>query len=375
MTKLVAIALEGEAFVSAVKKVWNEKKALCPIDLRLSKKMQQEQIDLLQPDSIISFEDLEEHSWQGKQIYQPLENDDALVIQTSGSSGEPKLVVHTHSSLLASAKATSKALEISAGDEWLACLPLAHIGGLSVVTRSLIMGTKLTVLDKFEPESVMKAAEQGATLVSLVTRTLNQIDTAAFRKILIGGGPAPERLPQNVIPTYGMTETGSGVVYGQEVLDGVELKEIYGELFLRGPMLFRAYRSSAVIESPLVDGWFPTGDLGSVDKDGIKVFGKKSEVIRTGGEDVWPEKLEKVLLTHKNISDVAVSSTPDDEWGNVVIVNAVKADHGQELKLEELQELAKSVLPKWYTPKKLVIADSIPRTALGKIKRSEIVLQ
>src|SRR5688572_21980844 len=140
---------------------------------------------------------------------EPVEEGDALVVATSGSTGEPKGVVLTHDAVAASAAATSARLEVTGRDHWLACLPLSHVGGLAVVTRALCTGTGLTVLPRFDPVAVQSAS---ATLVSLVATALRRIDATSFRRVLLGGAAPPDDLPANVVTTYGMTETGSGIV-------------------------------------------------------------------------------------------------------------------------------------------------------------------
>ena len=151
----------------------------------------------------------------------PVEPGDALVVATSGSTGIPKGVVLTHAAVHASAVASSARLGVTQDDHWLACLPVAHVGGLAVVTRAMVMGTSLTVLPGFDPAAVMAV---GASHVSLVATALRRIDPAAFRLIVLGGAAPPSSLPPNVVTTYGMTETGSGVVYDGRPLDGVEVR-------------------------------------------------------------------------------------------------------------------------------------------------------
>src|SRR5690606_34836965 len=123
----------------------------------------------------------------------------------------------------ASALATSQRLGVDPErDRWLACLPLAHVGGLSVVTRALLTGTPLTMHDGFDAAQLAAAVAAGCTLTSLVPTALARIDPAPWRRILLGGQAPPADRPANVIATYGMTETGSGVVYDGLPLDGVE---------------------------------------------------------------------------------------------------------------------------------------------------------
>ncbi|MDO9173788.1 MAG: AMP-binding protein, partial [Actinomycetota bacterium] len=148
------------------------------------------------------------------------ESGDALVVATSGSTGTPKGVVLTHEAVAASARATSERLQVDRNDTWLACLPLSHVGGLSVVTRALVTGTPLVVHDGFDAARVTAAAADGATLVSLVATALRRIDPTLFRVIVLGGSRPPADRPANTIATYGLTETGSGVVYDGRPVDG-----------------------------------------------------------------------------------------------------------------------------------------------------------
>src|SRR5436309_14612391 len=138
---------------------------------------------------------------------EPVDDGDAVVVATSGTSGEPKGVVLTHDALRASAVATSARLGVDpTHDRWLACLPLAHVGGLSVITRALATGTPVTVPGGFDAAAVDTAArDEGATLVSLVATALRRIDAGRFRVIVLGGSAPPRQLPDNVVTTYGMT--------------------------------------------------------------------------------------------------------------------------------------------------------------------------
>jgi O-succinylbenzoic acid--CoA ligase len=295
-----------------------------------------------------------------------LEPGDALVVATSGASGHPKGVVLTHAAVAASARATNVRLGVTGDDHWLACLPLSHVGGLSVVTRALAGGTRLTVLPGFDPDAVLAA---GATMVSLVTTALRRIDPARFRTIVLGGSAPPSDLPTNVVTTYGMTETGSGVVYDGRPLEGVEVRiAVDGEIHVGGPMLLRAYRDGT---DPRRNGWLPTGDLGRWDSDDrLVVEGRRSELIISGGENVWPEPVEAVLRRHPKVADVAVAGEPDPEWGQAVTAFVVAAD--QPPTLDELRDAVKQELAPHCAPRHLVLVSAIPRTALGKIRRASL---
>jgi O-succinylbenzoic acid--CoA ligase len=294
---------------------------------------------------------------------------DALVVATSGTTGDPKGVVLTHDAVLASATATSSALGIDpATDHWLACLPLAHVGGLGVVTRALLTGTQLTVLPRADPAAV---AAVGATRVSLVATALRRLDVTSFRTVVLGGDAPPGGLPPNVVTTYGMTETGSGVVYDGVPLPGVEVREVDGELHLRGPMLLRAYRDGT--DPKTAGGWLPTGDAGSVGTDGlVRVDGRIGDVIVTGAEKVWPAPVEAALRGLPGVADVAVVGRPDAEWGARVVAVVVPSDPAAPPTLDALRAAVRERLAPWAAPRELVLVDSLPRTALGKVRRSAL---
>lgn len=302
----------------------------------------------------------------GRQV----DDGDALVVATSGSTGVPKGVVLTHDAIRASALATSARLGTGVGDTWLACLPLSHVGGLSVVTRALHTGAGLVVHDGFDAAAVTAAARGGATAVSLVATALARIDPAIFRVIVLGGARPPRDLPANAHTTYGLTETASGVVYDGTPLDGVDVRlGADGEILLRAPMLLRCYRDGTV---PLDDdGWFDTGDAGSWLPDGrLHVEGRRGDLIITGGENVWPDPVEAALARHPAVREVAVAGVADPEWGQRVTAWVVV--DGEPPSLAELRALVAESLPAFCAPKEVRVVASLPRTALGKVQRHHL---
>lgn len=364
MPKLTALNLPGSPdFVHALQSVWERGDAVFPLDRRLPVAAQRSMLQGFGVATVIS-EDGETALSDGE----PIEPGDALVIATSGSSGPPKAAVLTHAAVEASARATSERLQVTDNDHWLACLPLAHVGGLSVITRSLITGTTLTVIDGFDTD-VVSASE--ATLVSLVSTALQRIDPSLFRAIVLGGARPPADRPPHCIATYGLTETGSGIVYNGKPLNSVEIEIRDGEVHVRGPMLLRCYRDGT---SPLTsDGWLPTGDLGFLRDDGsLHVEGRRGDVINTGGEKVWPDDVERQLIQHPDIHDVAVTGLPDNEWGQIVAAFVVSARPN--LSLDEIREHCRAQLPGYALPKQLELVEAIPRTALGKVRRSELTV-
>ncbi|HVB91773.1 MAG TPA: AMP-binding protein [Acidimicrobiales bacterium] len=379
MPELVAIDIPGGAgFVDALRAIWDTGDAATPLDPRLPEVARRAMVDAIRPTRVVAS-DGELHSLPDGL---PVEVGDALVLATSGASGQPKGVVLTHEALLASARATSTRLGVDPGrHSWLACLPLAHIGGLSVVTRALLTDTPLIVLPGFDADSVEQTGRSGrATHVSVVATALQRLDPSVFTRVLVGGSRPPDTVAPNVVVTYGMTETGSGVLYDGFPLDDVEVALAGsdpgsgGEILLRAPMLMRCYRGGDTGRVVGPDGtatWFATGDGGSFGADGeLQVSGRMSDVINTGAEKVWPEAVERVLLTHPGVADAAVWRRPDPEWGERVVAWVVPADITPSL--QELRDLVANAVAPWAAPKELVLVDQVPRTLSGKVRRHEL---
>ena len=347
MNRLVAIDLPGgPEFVDELRHVWDAGDAAFPVDQRLPESAKRELCAAMR-------------------VGDEVQPGDALVMVTSGSTGTPKGVVLTHDAVAASARATSDRLDVHPDDHWLACLPLSHVGGLSVVTRALHTGTQLTVLPGFDAVAV---EDVGATLVSLVATALARIDPSRFRTIVLGGSRPPDDRPANCVTTYGMTETGSGVVYDGVPLDDVEVDITPdGEIRLRAPMLLRCYRDGS---SPLdADGWFATGDLGVWLPDRqLHVAGRRGDLIITGGENVWPEAVEAALADHPGVADVMVRGVDDPEWGQVV--EALIVPVGDPPTLDSIRAHVKAHHPAFMAPGRLAVVESLPRTSLGKLRRS-----
>jgi O-succinylbenzoic acid--CoA ligase len=362
---LVAIDLPGgPAFVVALQTAWERGDAVLPLDQRLSSAAQGGVLDRLLPARIVRASG-EEHRRDGA----PVEPGDALVLATSGTTGIPKGVVLTHDAVRASARATSARLGIETGrHRWLACLPLNHVGGLSVVTRSLWIGTPLTVLPRFDRDEVL-AASGPDVFVSLVATALGRVGAEHFHTVVLGGSRPPEDLPANVVTTYGLTETGSGVVYDGVPLDGVEVSidQASSEIRLRGPMLLRAYRDGT---EPLdVGGWLATGDAGWLDAAGrLHVQGRMTEMIITGGENVWPGPVEAALRTLPGVADVVVAGRPDAEWGQRVVAWIVPVDAADPPSLGDVRDRVAERVSPYAAPRQLHLVEQLPRTALGKVQ-------
>jgi O-succinylbenzoic acid--CoA ligase len=293
-----------------------------------------------------------------------------VVIHTSGTTGRPKPVELTYGNFHASAVANAQNLGVQPDDRWLCCMPLFHVGGLSILTRSAVNQTEAVIHEGFDVDRVKQAlAEERTTLLSLVPTQLSRLLDAGvtaphLRAALIGGGPIPKdllaRAPFPVIPTYGMTETCSQVwtgkpLPGAEIVNGPDR-----ELLIRGPMVAPGAISD--------DGWLHTGDRGHIDEQGnLTVEGRIADTIVTGGENVAAAEVEEALLSHPAIKDAAVVGRPDDEWGQAIHAFVVVVGD-----TATLAEHLRTRLAGYKVPKQIDEIDEIPRNAAGKILRGRL---
>ena len=301
----------------------------------------------------------------------------ALVVPTSGTTGEPKGVVLSHAALLASAGATAERIGSEPGDRWLCCVPPSHIAGLMVLVRARLAGVTPVVLPRF---GVAAVAAAPATLVSLVPTMLRRlldtgVDLSRFRTILLGGGPAPADLVDRaagagarVVVTYGMTETCGGCVYDGAPLPGVRMAiGEDGEVLLGGPTLMDGYWGQpALTGAALAGGWFHTADAGEIGEGGrLRVLGRRDEMIISGGQKVAPAEVAGVLAGHPAVADVAVVGRPDPEWGHIVVAVVVPRE-GAVPSLAALRAWVKERLAGYKAPRALVLVPEVPRGPTGK---------
>lgn len=369
MNLLVALDMPAsQDFVSALESIWDSGDAVLPIDQRLPEHARRKLAGQFNASAVIEGDNSKTKLSGGI----PVEQGDALVIATSGSTGEPKGVIHTHGSIDAAVLTTGGRLNCSKHDHWLACLSLAHVGGLSVVIRALHFGSSLTVGNRADQKTILAALDKGATMTSLVPTVLKSVDISKFRTVLIGGSHAPDELPSNAISTYGLTETMGGVVYDGVPLDGVEVRIADdSEILIRSRTALRCYRDGT--NTTTQDGWLPTGDLGEMTDGMLSVHGRRDELINTGGYKVWPNLVENSINNIDGVADCVVRGLTDEKWGSVVSAWIVLADPKVRLNLADVRKHIKQSLPDYCAPNKLFIIDEIPRSTLGKVQVSELL--
>jgi len=334
-----------------------------------------------------------------------------LLIYTSGTTGTPKGVLLSHRNLFWSAIGSAMHLGVMPQDRWLVCMPLFHVGGLSILLRSALYGSAAILHERFDPDAVNRALdEQGVTLVSWVPTMLARVLEArgqrpaprSLRCVLLGGGPAPRGLIERarslgfpIAATYGLTEASSQVATqlptrdvsegasGLRALYGVELETIDedgksvrgrpGEILVRGPSVMEGYwRRPLETERALRGGWLHTGDLGILDADGtLEVLQRRGDLIISGGENIYPSEVEQVLLEHPAVREAAVAGRTDADYGQRPVAWLVVAP-GEPLDLAELRGFCAERLAGYKIPVDFKRVDALPRNAAGKLVRERI---
>jgi o-succinylbenzoate---CoA ligase len=308
----------------------------------------------------------------------------AVVIATSGSTGEPKGVELSASALTASAAASLRRVGASAGQRWLCCLPTFHIAGIAVLVRSLLAGADPVITARVDSEILAASECEHVSVVPTQLRRL--LDASAqpggLRCVLVGGAAASGDLLAEarvagwpVVTTYGMSETSGGCVY-----DGVPLDDVGigfgadGRIEISGPVLFSRYRLRPELTSAVLDGGrFRTADLGYLDGERrLVVRGRADDVINTGGEKVIPGEVEAVLGTSPSVADVVVVGVPDAEWGEAVTAFVVAADPAAPPDLDRLRAIVRQALSARAAPKKVFVMPVFPLLPSGKPDRAAL---
>lgn len=332
---------------------------------------------------------------------------------TSGTSNEPKIVPLKRKQMIIAAQASKKNFKPRLNHFWLLCLPLNHIGGVSIILRSLIYGSGIYRMKRFDVKMVSTFLSenhlfQAASLVPTMLKRLLENPVFQthknFKAILLGGGPvhtdflkeAAERgVP--VVSSYGMTETcaqiaanpllePSGTYYPLNSVgtifkgNKIEIRDAEhnplginnaGNIWLKGPQLFDGYLTEDGIETKDFDdeGWFNTGDLGYLNANGhLFIKNRQDDLIITGGENVSPVEIEIALEKIEGVDEAGVTGIADREWGEKIVAFVVMKP-GQQCIEKELQSALKTSLEPFKIPKQILEVPNLPHTDSGKLQR------
>lgn len=335
----------------------------------------------------------------------------AVIIFTSGSENKSKGVVLSFESLFNSAVNSNHLLRYSHSDRWLASLPFYHVGGFSIITRSLVFGIPLITPDSLSSKDMSNALSNNQpTFISLVAAQLKQLveeeikPNPELKNCLLGGGFSDSELIKNAVElgwpinkVYGSTETSSFItalladefiikpnsvgrplpsnkiiITGQ---DKTEFKPFeIGEIVVQSNALMLGYISEPETENDLSKEFYYTGDLGYLDEDGyLFIEGRKNYLISTGGENVNPKEVENALLKHPSVSEAAVFPIEDKEWGEIVAASIVLKDSSIKVAYKELKSFLQINLAEFKIPKKIFIEENLPKTGLGKVEKDKLI--
>jgi O-succinylbenzoic acid--CoA ligase len=378
-TDVVATVASGNALADAARRSWDEGRAILPVNPAFTAGEVATLVARLRPTHVADGAEPPDPRPDGI----PAPAGTAAIVVTSGTEGAPKGVELTRTGMEVMGRGYSAGLEAGPADRWLACLPLHHVASLGALARAYVTGVPYTVHDTLDLERVARSPlDEGTTIVSLVPTVMKRLlDAGAplheFRRVITGGAPCPpalrtraEEAGVTVVDAYGLSETWGGFALDGRPIEGaqVRLDDLHEEILVRGPMVMRAYRldpgrTETVLEP---DGWFHTGDAGTIDAGRVCVTDRLKDVVITGGVNVSPTEVEGVLVRHPDIADVCVVGVPDDEWGEIVTAFVVPRDGGPTPSLEELRAFARSGLSGAKLPRATRVVDAIPRTPSGK---------
>ncbi len=338
-------------------------------------------------------------------------NDTAIVMFTSGSTGNAKGVMLSFNNLLQSAVIGDQLIKHKGNDRWLASLPFYHIGGFSIIIRAVVFGAVIIIPSSIKTVGISSAIKKHKpTLASFVSTQLarlieeNLSPNKELRNILLGGGFIEESLIKNALAkgwkiskVYGSTETSSFItglsteeakyksaaagkpLHPNQIFVLIDNEKVTepstdksGEIVVKSPAVMKGYLNNDVeTNAKIKNGLYQTGDIGYLDEEGyLYITSRRNDFIVSGGENVNTIEVENVLKTHKDISEVCVFPLKDEEWGDVVAAAIVASN--KDITERKIKSFLKNKLAAYKIPKKVFIIEEMPKTSLGKIQRDKI---
>ncbi|MBM7606769.1 O-succinylbenzoic acid--CoA ligase [Lysinibacillus composti] len=345
---------------------------------------------------------------QGVSISEEWALDQTITIMyTSGTTGFPKGVRQTVANHQANALSSVLNIGLSEKDTWLCAVPLFHISGFSILVRSLLYGNEVRLYRKFDPNQAVEDISAGnVTHMSVVAVTLERIihgleerglkASEDFKVMLAGGGPVPKNYIERahslglaVSQTYGMTETssqtatlsnedalrklgsaGKPLFFNQIRIANASGPSEEGEILIKGPHVTPGYVGRFSNKNSTVNGWLHTGDIGYLDEEGyLYVVDRRSDLIISGGENIYPAEIENVLMGHSAIREAGVCGIEDETWGQVPIAFVVLKDYATK---DDILSYCLNKLAKYKVPKEIYIVQTLPRNGSNKLMRRKL---
>ena len=335
-------------------------------------------------------------------------DDVAALIYSSGTTGTPKGICISHHNLSSNGLALVDVWNFTSEDCLIHALPLYHVHGLFIIlTPALLVGTKILMLERFDPDKVINLMEQATIMSGVPTYYKRLLENQLFKKEIFskielyisGSAPLPEKIfeqfqaatGKRILERYGMTETGvisSNPLKGDrkagsvgKPIGGLDLKIMspdgnelaageIGSICVKGENVFKSYwkRDLEVFQK----GWFTTGDLGYLDSDGyLFIVGRSKEMIISGGMNVYPKEIEREIDKLDGVNESAVFGVPHPDFGEAVMA-VVVSTQGQDFESDSIKEKLKTTLAGYKIPKKLLKANVLPRNSMGKVQKSRL---
>lgn len=336
-------------------------------------------------------------------------DDNLFIMYTSGTTGHPKGVVHTHESVHSAASSWASTIDVRYRDRLLLPLPMFHVAALTTVIFSAMRGVTLISMPQFDATKVWSLiVEERVCIGGAVPAILNfmrqvpefaELDAPDFRYFITGGAPMPEALIKiyaakniEVVQGYALTEScgGGTLLLSEDALrkagsagratmftdvavrgdDGVIREHGEGEVVIKSDILLKEYWNRPEATRDAFDnGWFRTGDIGEIDDEGyLYIKDRLKDMIISGGENVYPAEIESVIIGVPGVSEVAVIGLPDEKWGEIAAAIVV-ADQN-EVSEQQIVEYCGTRLARYKLPKKVIFAEAIPRNPTGKILKT-----